>query len=157
MLHADAGAAYSFRAVQDNERLELGNVHLEVLHTPGHTPEHLSLLVVDRTRGPDAWALLTGHTLMVGDLGRTELATDAVTGARALFATTVRLRQLPDYLEVWPGAFAGSVCGREGHGGSGSVGRGRGSDAARSSAPAKAWYAAMALALSPVAAAARNP
>ena len=112
VLHAESGAAYAFQPAHDGETLELGNVRLEVLHTPGHTPDHVSLLVVDRTRGTEPWALLSGHTLMVGDLGRTELATDAVTGARALFATTTRLRQLPDYLEVWPGAFAGSVCGR---------------------------------------------
>jgi hydroxyacylglutathione hydrolase len=82
------------------------------MHTPGHTPEHLSLLVIDRRRGQEPWAMLTGHTLMVGDLGRTELASDARTGATSLFATASRLRQLPDYVEVWPGAFAGSVCGR---------------------------------------------
>jgi hydroxyacylglutathione hydrolase len=70
------------------------------------------LLVIDRTRAPEPWALLTGHTLMVGDLGRTELASDARSGAKSLFATATRLRQLPDYVEVWPGAFAGSVCGR---------------------------------------------
>jgi len=112
VLDEHAGAHYAFLAVRDGQRLTLGNVELEVLHTPGHTPEHLSLLVIDRTRGPEPWALLTGHTLMVGDLGRTELATDAASGARALFATARRLRQLPDHVEVWPGAFAGSVCGR---------------------------------------------
>jgi glyoxylase-like metal-dependent hydrolase (beta-lactamase superfamily II) len=48
-----------------------------VLHTPGHTPEHISLVVTDPTRGPEPWFVLTGHTLMVGDMGRTELATSA--------------------------------------------------------------------------------
>jgi glyoxylase-like metal-dependent hydrolase (beta-lactamase superfamily II) len=56
--------------------------------------------------------VLTGHTLMVGDMGRTELASRADDGARALYESACRLRELPDHVEVWPGAFAGSVCGR---------------------------------------------
>lgn len=56
--------------------------------------------------------MLTGHTLMVGDLGRTELAMSAEQGARALFQSAQRLKSLPDYLEVLPGAYSGSVCGR---------------------------------------------
>jgi len=99
-------------AVEDGHELIVGNVRIHVLHTPGHTPEHVCLLVTDRTRGPDPWFVLTGHTLMVGDMGRTELATSAEEGAEALFRSAARLRALPDYVEVWPGAFAGSVCGR---------------------------------------------
>jgi hypothetical protein len=56
--------------------------------------------------------VLTGHTLMVGDMGRTELASSAEAGAQALFESAARLRALLDHVEVWPGAFAGSVCGR---------------------------------------------
>lgn len=112
VLHASAGAAYDFLGVVDGEILELGNVTIQVLHTPGHTPEHISLLVTDRTRAPEPWFLLSGHTLMVGDLGRTELATDAETGARDLYRSARKLLALPDHLEVYPGAFAGSVCGR---------------------------------------------
>jgi hypothetical protein len=70
------------------------------------------MLVTDRTRSNEPWFVLTGHTLMVGDLGRTELATDAEEGARALFGSVQRLKALPDYLEVLPGAYSGSVCGR---------------------------------------------
>ena len=112
ILHASAGARFPFRAVEDGDVLGLGNVDVRVLHVPGHTPEHLALLVTDRTRGPDPWFVLTGHTLMVGDMGRTELASSAEAGARMLFRSAERLRALPDYLEVLPGAFAGSVCGR---------------------------------------------
>jgi glyoxylase-like metal-dependent hydrolase (beta-lactamase superfamily II) len=112
ILHATAGARFSFRAVEDGDVLPLGNVDGRVLHVPGHTPEHLALVVTDRTRGPEPWFVLTGHTLMVGDMGRTELASSAEAGARALFRSAESLRTLPDHLEVMPGAFAGSVCGR---------------------------------------------
>ena len=112
VLFSGAGARYSFRGVRDGDVLPLGNVSVQVLHTPGHTPEHISLLVTDRTRGPEPWFVLTGHTLMVGDMGRTELASSAEDGARALFQSAERLRQLPEYVELLPGAFSGSVCGR---------------------------------------------
>jgi hydroxyacylglutathione hydrolase len=112
VLFADAGARFPFTGVKDGQDLDLGNVSMRILHTPGHTPEHISLLVTDRTRANEPWFLLSGHTLMVGDMGRTELASDAEEGARALFETARRLRTLPDHVEVLPGAFSGSVCGR---------------------------------------------
>jgi glyoxylase-like metal-dependent hydrolase (beta-lactamase superfamily II) len=112
VLHADAAAAYDYRGVRDGARLELGNVLVEVMHVPGHTPEHIALAVTDRTRGGEPWLVVSGHTLMVGDMGRTELATSAEEGARALFDSAERLRALPDYVAVLPGAFSGSVCGR---------------------------------------------
>jgi glyoxylase-like metal-dependent hydrolase (beta-lactamase superfamily II) len=112
VLHTSAEARFPYHAVQDGDILPLGNVTAQVLHVPGHTPEHLALVVTDRTRGSEPWFVLTGHTLMVGDMGRTELASGAEEGARALFRSAERLRALPDHLEVLPGAFAGSVCGR---------------------------------------------
>jgi glyoxylase-like metal-dependent hydrolase (beta-lactamase superfamily II) len=112
VLFADAGAHYDFRGVRDGDVLTLGNVSARILHTPGHTPEHIALVVTDAARGPEPWFVLTGHTLMVGDMGRTELATSAEEGARALFHSAARLRELPDHLEILPGAFSGSVCGR---------------------------------------------
>ena len=112
VLHESAEARFPFRGVTDNEELDLGNVRIRVLHTPGHTPEHIALVVTDKTRGLEPWFLLSGHTLMVGDLGRTELASSAEEGARSLFRSVQKLKNLPDYLEVLPGAFAGSVCGR---------------------------------------------
>ena len=112
VLHESADTQYSFHPLRDEEVLDLGNVQIQGLHTPGHTPEHISLLVTDKTRGPEPWFLLTGHTLMVGDVGRTELASQPEIGARQLFGTIQRLKEFPDYLEVLPGAYAGSVCGR---------------------------------------------
>ena len=112
VLFAEATAHFPFLGVRDGDVLGLGNVTVRILHTPGHTPEHICLVVTDRTRADEPWFLFTGHTLMVGDLGRTELATSAEDGARALFGSVQRLKALPDYLEIFPGAYSGSVCGR---------------------------------------------
>ena len=112
VLFADAKVSFPFHGVRDGDVLGLGNVAVKILHTPGHTPEHISLVVTDHTRSEEPWFILTGHTLMVGDLGRTELATSAEEGARNLFTSVQRLKALPDHLEVLPGAYSGSVCGR---------------------------------------------
>jgi glyoxylase-like metal-dependent hydrolase (beta-lactamase superfamily II) len=112
VLHASAEVGFSTRAVKDGDRLLLGNVHVDVMHTPGHTPEHICLLVTDRTRAEWPWLVLTGHTLMVGDVGRTELVGDPASAALTLFTGLERLRALPDHIEVMPGAYTGSVCGR---------------------------------------------
>ncbi|MGJ0508179.1 MAG: MBL fold metallo-hydrolase [Methylocystis sp.] len=112
VLFVEAKTAFPFHGVSDGDVLELGNVTISILHTPGHTPEHISLLVTDRTRAEERWFMLTGHTLMIGDLGRTELAAHAEEGARVLFRSVQRLKALPDYLEIYPGAYSGSVCGR---------------------------------------------
>lgn len=112
VLSAEADVSFPFKGVRNEEALPLGNVIATVLQTPGHTPEHICLLVSDRTRADEPWFVLTGHTLMVGDLGRTELAVNAERGARDLFQSTRRLKALPDHVEVLPGAYAGSVCGR---------------------------------------------
>ena len=112
VLHESATTAYTFRAARDGDVLTLGNVTVDVWHVPGHTPEHVALIVTDRTRADEPWLVFTGHTLMVGDLGRTELATSAEEGARALAASAARFRALADHVQLLPGAFSGSVCGR---------------------------------------------
>ena len=112
VLYAGTETSFSFKGVEEGEVLEMGNTHLEVLHTPGHTPEHISLVVTDHARAGEPWLVLTGHTLMVSDMGRTELATSAEEGARALFQSAEKLRSLHDHIGVFPGAFSGSVCGR---------------------------------------------
>ena len=95
--HASVATAQP-TGVTDGQQLALGNVVIEVLHTPGHTPEHICLLVSDRTRGVEPWMVLTGHTLMVGDMGRTELASQADEGAAMLYDSAQRLRELPDHV-----------------------------------------------------------
>ncbi|HEU5440347.1 MAG TPA: MBL fold metallo-hydrolase [Ktedonobacterales bacterium] len=126
-LHEAADVTFPHSALRDGDELELGNDYLRVLHTPGHSPDSMCLLVGDRTRGPDPWFLLTGDTLFVGDAGRPDLtaaedagsdvvsgadANDAAGAARTLYDSLQRLRALPDDLEVYPAHFAGSSCGR---------------------------------------------
>jgi len=101
ILYSDVEVGFDFQGVRDGDVLPLGNDAITVWHTPGHTPEHV-----------EPWLAFTGHTLMVGDLGRAELASTAEEGARALFQSARRLMGLPDYVEIYPGAYSGSVCGR---------------------------------------------
>jgi glyoxylase-like metal-dependent hydrolase (beta-lactamase superfamily II) len=112
ILYSGVAVGFDFHGVRDGDILPLGNDAITIWHTPGHTPEHVSLLVADKMRADEPWLAFTGHTLMVGDLGRTELASSAEEGARALFQSVRRLMSLPDYVEIYPGAYSGSVCGR---------------------------------------------
>jgi hydroxyacylglutathione hydrolase len=89
-----------------------GNVTTRVLHTPGHTPESVSLLVTDRTRGPEPWFVLTGDTLFVGTVGRPDLPGAMEQSARALYRSVQRLLALPDHTEIYPTHFSGSACGK---------------------------------------------
>lgn len=110
-LGPGAEAGFPYTPLADDQVLEIGRRKLRVIHTPGHTPEHICLL-------GDDWYLLTGDTLFVGDVGRVDLAlTDIapeVVGARAgqLHHSLGRLLALADDVEVYPGHYAGSVCGR---------------------------------------------
>jgi hydroxyacylglutathione hydrolase len=111
-LHRSADVAFPFRPLDDGDEIELGNVRLRVLHTPGHTPEGISLLVTDLRRGPEPWFVLTGDTLFVGAVGRPDLPGDAEASARKLYRSLHdKLLPLPDDLEVYPAHFAGSACG----------------------------------------------
>ncbi|MDQ0160975.1 MBL fold metallo-hydrolase [Aeribacillus alveayuensis] len=112
ILHSSAETTFDFTPVKDEEELMVGNTKLTFLHTPGHTPEHISIVVTDTTRGDEPWFVLTGHTLMVGDAGRTELASSPEEGANNLYDSLQKLMKLDDHMEVYPGAFSGSVCGR---------------------------------------------
>jgi hydroxyacylglutathione hydrolase len=98
--------------IRDGDRLHVGNVELRALASPGHRPEHLGYLVFDRARaGEDPWLLLSGDSLLVGDLARPDLAVDASEGARALWETTRRLESIGDHVELWPAHIGGSLCG----------------------------------------------
>ncbi|MHB0989674.1 MAG: MBL fold metallo-hydrolase [Burkholderiales bacterium] len=103
---------FPVRALCDGEILELGNVAVQVLHTPGHTLDSICLLVTDKRRGPEPWFVLTGDTLFVGSAGRPDLAGKEKEMAGLLFDSLYgKLLNLPDATEIYPGHQAGSVCG----------------------------------------------
>jgi hydroxyacylglutathione hydrolase len=111
-LHQSASVAFAFTPLVDEQQLDLGNVIVQVLHTPGHTPESICLLVTDRTRGPEPWFLLTGDTLFVGAVGRPDLPGHARESAAELYdSLKKKILNLPETLEVYPTHFSGSVCG----------------------------------------------
>jgi len=107
-LHASANVALPFQPLQDGQEVELGNTRVKVLHTPGHTPESISLVVTDLRRGDEPWFALTGDTLFVGAVGRPDLPGRA---GELYDSIHTKLLTLPDDLEVYPGHFSGSVCG----------------------------------------------
>jgi hydroxyacylglutathione hydrolase len=109
-MHGDASVRYAFVPLRSGDEIVLGNVVVRVWHTPGHTPESLTLLVSDRTRSDDPWFALTGDTLFVGDAGRPDFGGEQA--AETLFASLQRLLTLPDWVEVYPAHVAGSPCGR---------------------------------------------
>ena len=114
-ISEQAEAEYPHEALGDGDVIELGAVEVEALHTPGHRPEHTSLLLRDRGRGDQPWAVLTGDSLFVGDVARPDLAIEPSEGARDIYASlTERLLSLPDSVEVWPGHIGGSSCGSAG-------------------------------------------
>ena len=113
-LHERAAAVvkFPFEPLRDNQIIEAGNVLVRVLHTPGHTPESVSLLVIDKRRGEEPWFVLTGDTLFVGAVGRPDLLGREREMAGMLFDTLqTKLLSLPDTLEIFPAHQAGSVCG----------------------------------------------
>jgi len=110
-IHPASEVAYEHDPLEDGREIVLGNVALQVLHTPGHRPEHCCFAVIDRARGEEPWVVLTGDSLFVGDVARPDLAVEAVDGARELYASLQRLLELPDGVEVFPGHVAGSLCG----------------------------------------------
>ncbi len=103
---------FRFQPLRDGEIVELGNVSLEVLHTPGHTPDSICLLVTDKRRGEAPWFVVTGDTLFVGAIGRPDLAGREQEMAAQLYDSLhAKLLKLPDEVEIFPGHQAGSACG----------------------------------------------
>ncbi|HEX4365099.1 MAG TPA: MBL fold metallo-hydrolase [Solirubrobacteraceae bacterium] len=106
--HRDGDPSAQLRA---GDVLRAGRVHLKVIATPGHRPEHISLLVSDGGRDDNAWCLLAGDSLLVGDVARPDLAVAAEDGARDLHASIQRILGLGDHVELWPAHVGGSLCG----------------------------------------------
>src|SRR6202011_6080099 len=97
--------------LEDGTELELGEVVVRAIHTPGHRPEHCAFAVIDRSRAEEPWLVLTGDSLFVGDIARPDLAIEALDGAEGLFHSLRTLVELGDGVEVYPGHVAGSLCG----------------------------------------------
>jgi hydroxyacylglutathione hydrolase len=114
-LPANVGVAFPHVALEDSQRVELGNTIVTALATPGHAPEHSAFVVADRRRGSEEpWVVFTGDSLLIGDVGRPDLhvAGDPLGQARLLHASLERLLELPDQVVVLPSHYGGSVCGR---------------------------------------------
>ncbi len=126
-LSAEGGPDWQYAFAQsdgatlmhDGEVINVGNIRFDVMHTPGHTPEHLSFIVTDQPAAAGAMGVVTGDFVFVGDVGRPDLLEKAAkfantmeTSSRTLFRSLQRFRELPDHLQVWPGHGAGSACGK---------------------------------------------
>lgn len=127
LLSAEGGSDWQYafaatdgaRLLRDGDVITVGNIRIAVLHTPGHTPEHLSFLVTDTAAASEPIGIVTGDFVFVGDVGRPDLLEKAAkvantmeAGARQLFHSLERFRALPDFVQVWPGHGAGSACGK---------------------------------------------
>ena len=118
----DADWKYQFehdRKLQHGDRMTIGKVAIDVLHTPGHTPEHLTFLITDAAEADRPIAAITGDFVFVGDVGRPDLLEKAAkiagtmeSGARTLWRSLQQFQQYPDWLQIWPGHGAGSACGK---------------------------------------------
>ncbi|MGK2962508.1 MAG: MBL fold metallo-hydrolase [Gemmatimonadaceae bacterium] len=111
----DAGA----EMLTDGSHFMVGDVRIDAVHTPGHTPEHMTLLVTDTATASEPMGALTGDFIFVGDVGRPDLLERVAgfegtmeAGARQLFDSLRSFRTYPDYLQIWPGHGAGSACGK---------------------------------------------
>ncbi|MGE7092962.1 MBL fold metallo-hydrolase [Lysinibacillus sp. NPDC048646] len=103
----------------DGDKFELGKLTFEVMHTPGHTPESISFLLTDGAAADKPIGIFTGDFVFAGDIGRPDLLEKAAgfqgtadAGAKVMYTSVERFKQLPDYLQVWPAHGAGSACGK---------------------------------------------
>jgi len=110
-FHRNAPVTFDYQKLKENDVLTIGNRRIRVIHTPGHTDESITLFV-------DDWFLLTGDTLFVGDVGRVDLSLktnsiDVREKAKKLYDSLFnKLLKLPDYIEIYPGHYSGSLCGK---------------------------------------------
>ena len=113
--------SYEFEHVglKDGDTIKVGNISLEVIHTPGHTPESISFLLTDIPAAKEPVMLFTGDFVFVGDVGRPDLLEKAAglqgtkdKGAEDMYRSIKKFSELPQYLQVWPGHGAGSACGK---------------------------------------------
>ncbi|MEM7346747.1 MAG: rhodanese-like domain-containing protein, partial [Chloroflexota bacterium] len=105
--------------LKDGDTFMVGNIKFEVMHTPGHTPEHITFIITDTAGADQPIGIFTGDFVFAGAVGRPDLLEEAAgvagaseEGARQMFQSIQRFKQLPDYMQVWPGHGAGSACGK---------------------------------------------
>ncbi|MCB0166237.1 MAG: MBL fold metallo-hydrolase [Anaerolineae bacterium] len=110
---------FDVQLVKDGDTFKVGNIIFEVMHSPGHTPEHISFIITDSAGANKPIGIFTGDFVFVGDIGRPDLLEEAAgikgtaePGARQMFKSIQRFKQLPDYMQVWPAHGAGSACGK---------------------------------------------
>jgi hydroxyacylglutathione hydrolase len=121
----DADWKYAFATaddavlLHDGDAFMVGNIRIQVLHTPGHTPEHVCFVVTDTAGADRPMGIFTGDFVFMGDVGRPDLLEKAAgiqrtmaAAARQLFASIQKFKAFPDYLQIWPGHGAGSACGK---------------------------------------------
>jgi glyoxylase-like metal-dependent hydrolase (beta-lactamase superfamily II)/rhodanese-related sulfurtransferase len=114
-MHEASGAEFDHKPLYEGDVISLGNIRLKVVHTPGHTPESITLLISDTTRADEPWLALTGDTLFVGDIGRPDLVGAEAANRLAVDMHTSlfeKLLSLEDSLLIYPGHGAGSLCGK---------------------------------------------
>lgn len=110
---------FAHKGLKHGDKITVGNLTLEVLHTPGHTPESITFLLTDHPASDEPVMVFTGDFVFVGDIGRPDLLEKAAgivgtqeKGARQMFESVQRFANLPDHVQVWPGHGAGSACGK---------------------------------------------
>jgi len=114
------GGSYKHTLLHDGDLFNIGNIEFKIIHTPGHTPEHIVFLITDHGSGAtEPIAMASGDFVFVGDLGRPDLLESAAgiggmmePSARRLYSTTKKLDGIPDFVQVWPAHGAGSACGK---------------------------------------------
>jgi len=113
------GSNYDYEFLKDGDEFKIGNITIKAWHTPGHTPEHLSYFITDGAAADEPMGVATGDFVFVGDVGRPDLLESAAgqenvmePSARTLFGTVEKFKELPEYMQVWPGHGAGSACGK---------------------------------------------
>jgi len=113
------GSNYNYELLKDGDSFNIGNIIIEAVHTPGHTPEHLVYKITDGAAGNEPMGLATGDFVFVGDVGRPDLLESAAgqagvmePSARILYKSVEKFKQMPEYLQIWPGHGAGSACGK---------------------------------------------
>jgi glyoxylase-like metal-dependent hydrolase (beta-lactamase superfamily II)/rhodanese-related sulfurtransferase len=111
LLHRDSRAVFEHGSLADGDEIRIGKIALKILHTPGHTPDSICLLVTDHERADEPWFILTGDTLFIGDVGRPDLG--GAQAAAGLYESLNRaILSLDDSVEVYPAHGGGSLCGR---------------------------------------------